>query len=524
MAFCPLAFPSLPALAATRAERLFWCFIALHLVLWTLLPAWSSPNAPLDVIEGYAWGHEWLIGTYKHPPMQAWCLEIMTILTGRAAWAPFLASQIAVVVAFWAVWRTGRRIMSETQALIGVLLLEGVIYYNFTSPEFNPNVLQLAFWALIAGSFHRAVKENHLRDWLLLGVWGAGGLYAKYSTVLLLGVLGFLVLIRPEARRCLKGIGPYLALLTATLLFLPHLVWLWHNDFLPLTYIRERLQAAGPATRYIAPSVLFPIFLLSPVVFVVGQILALLPATLLFLVLDGAPDARRADEGISKFDQAFLAAVTFVPMILTLMMAIGFGYKIHDMWGAPFFNFAGLWAVAKFYPATARIGPRFVTAWTIIFLAGLLGYAGSNFLTPYIDHKAMRVHFPGSALAQQIDEAWHRRFATPLTYVVGDTWAGGNVAYYAPERPHLFINADTAISPWIDPDDVRKRGAVLVWCEKHCVRNSEGMPAFVHERFPQAELQKPLEIPRQTEADIPPVVIGWAIQKPGDGGQKTEDR
>jgi hypothetical protein len=47
-----LARISLPALAATRAERLFWCFIGLHLVLWTLLPAWSKPDAPLDAIEG----------------------------------------------------------------------------------------------------------------------------------------------------------------------------------------------------------------------------------------------------------------------------------------------------------------------------------------------------------------------------------------------------------------------------------------------------------------------------------------
>src|SRR5271168_2819822 len=73
--------------------RLFWVFAATHLALWTIIPTLVSPNAPLDVIEGYAWGHEWLIGTHKHPPMQAWWLGALAILTGRAAWAHFLASQ-----------------------------------------------------------------------------------------------------------------------------------------------------------------------------------------------------------------------------------------------------------------------------------------------------------------------------------------------------------------------------------------------------------------------------------------------
>ena len=153
----------------------FWGFALLHFLLWTLVPWSVNPNAPLDVIEGYAWGHEWLIGTYKHPPMQAWWLEILAILTDHASWVHFLASQIAVVVAFWAVWDTARHLMNGTKALLGVLLLEGVIYFNFTSTEFNPNVLLLPFWSLICRSYYRAIKFDKISDWLLLGLWIAGG-------------------------------------------------------------------------------------------------------------------------------------------------------------------------------------------------------------------------------------------------------------------------------------------------------------------------------------------------------------
>jgi 4-amino-4-deoxy-L-arabinose transferase-like glycosyltransferase len=505
---------TIPVQATVKPERVFWIFIVLHLVLWTTLPAITSPNAPLDVIEGYAWGREWLWGTYKHPPMQAWILEILATVTDRASWAHFLGSQLAVIIAFWAVWDTGRKIMGETQALIGTMLLEGIIYYNFTSTEFNPNVLQLTFWALTAWSFYRAVKNNHVLDWFLLGIWGAAGLYTKYSTALLLGVFVVMIATRPEARRCLKKPGPYIAALTTILLFLPHMYWLQQHDYLPFTYLHDRLQSSGPATKFVTPPDFFPTFLMSPIVFVIAQILALLPATLLFLFLKKQGQNAPKQKIISNFDRAFLAAVTFVPMTLTLLLSMCFGFKIHDMWGAPFFNFAGLWAISKFYPEGARMNLRFFSAWVIIFFAGVFGFAGTNYLTPYINLKPLRIHFAGRAVAETVDRAWHEHYNEPLKYVIGNTWGAGNVAYYAHERPHLYINGDPGISTWIDPEDVKKHGGVIVWCMDYCIGHGEATPEYIHTSFPQAQIQEPLKVLRKTDAEIPPVVIGWAIVPP----------
>ncbi len=126
-----------------RPERLFWSFLAVHLFAWTVVPATVQPNLPLDVIEGLAWGREWQWGYHKHPPLQAWLLELAARATGKAAWSAFLLSQLSITVCFWAVWRLAREIVDPPGALLSVLLLEGVYYFNYTSPEFNPNVLQL---------------------------------------------------------------------------------------------------------------------------------------------------------------------------------------------------------------------------------------------------------------------------------------------------------------------------------------------------------------------------------------------
>jgi hypothetical protein len=500
---------TLAAVAAKHPERFFWVFALTHLLLWTILPSLTSPNAPLDVIEGYAWGREWLLGTYKHPPMQSWWLQILAVLTDRAPWAHFLASQIAIVCTFWGVWQTGRRMMSETAALVGVILLESIVYYNFTSTEFNPNVLQLPFWALIGLSFHRVIKDNKLKDWLLLGIWSAGGLYSKYSTGLLLITLMLLVFAQPVARQRLKNIGPYLSVIVAVLIFLPHLIWLRNHDFLPFTYALDRLHESK--------SHVLPQFILSPLVLFAGQFVVLLSFLLLFLVFYGRKGVDR-DVRTDAFDKTFLDVMAFGPFLLMFVLASVFGFAIHDMWGTPFWSFLGLWAINRFRPSFSPESlTRFVYASAVISAAILFFYVGSNILAPYLDTRTKRIHFPGNALARYVTDVWHDRYHAPLRFAIGDTWPAGNIGYYAAERPHVFIFGDKTISPWIKSADLEKYGGVIVWCVRHCMgqqEQAEDLPDFVHERFPQAEIQPTFSLERQTEADIPPVRMGWAILPP----------
>jgi len=66
-------------------------------------------------------------------------------------------------------------------------------------------------------------------------------------------------------------------------------------------------------------------------------------------------------------------------------------------------------------------------------------------------------------LAETVTQRWRDKFATPLPYVGGGEFATNNIAVYSPDRPRAIVHADLGISPWIDPDDLKRRGAVLVW-------------------------------------------------------------
>lgn len=490
------------------AQQLFWLFVLLHLTLWISIPALVSPNPPLDVIEGYVWGHEWPIGTYKHPPMQAWWLESLYYLTGHLSWAHFIASQIAIVIAFWAVWQTGLCLAGERKALIGVLLLEGIVYYNYTSPEFNPNLMQLPFWALISLFYYRSIRDNKIIDWALLGICAAGGLYSKYSTALLLMSLFILTVARPESRRKLLNPGPYIAIAIASFLFLPHFLWLLDNHFLPFNYAEDRLRRPIDST-------IIHSYVLAPLYFIGSQILACLPAILIFVALLGHRKPLH-ETVFSKFDRAFITTITFGPFGMLLIMASFFGLQIRDMWATPFWNFLGLWALLYYRPVLAGYALyRFALSGLVITSFLLAMCIGQALLWPFLTSKALRIHFPGKHLAENINIEWENRYHKHLSYVVGDSWPAGNVAYFEHGRAHVLIEGNYTFSPWINPADLKHEGAVLVWCIQACATSNfkDETPAFVA-KFPNAVIQPPLVLDKRTLTPVKPVTIGWAILPP----------
>ncbi len=484
----------------------FWLIAGIYFACWTVIPTLSIANVPIDTLEGYAWGHEWQLGSYKHPPLAAWILEALAVITHRASWAHFFANEASVFIAFWAVWQTGKRIVGERAALIAVGLLAVVPYYNILIPEFNPNVLQLPFWALIGWSFHRAVKDNKTIDWLALGLWSAAGMYSKYRTALLLLALIALMLGHPDARKCLKSKGPWLTIAFGLALMMPHLIWLYKNHFMPFTYAEDRFQ--HPHDHFD--------FIIVPIRFIFWQALTLLPAILLYAAAFGKPRPATATEKGIPFDKAFIYAVAFGPALITAFIAMGTEDVIRNMWATPDWNFIGLWAVVTFAPAfSAPHLRRFAKVWTLLFVFGLVGFVYVEALAPYVTHKVKRINFSGKLFALQISQDWHERYHTPLRYVVGDTWIGGNIAYYAPDRPHLLIYGNYKISPWIKPTEIQKDGGVIVWCGMNCdVHDHRGIPPYIRTEFPQAQLQKALIFPQGTHAKVPLGMINWAIIPP----------
>jgi hypothetical protein len=57
----------------------------------------------------------------------------------------------------------------------------------------------------------------------------------------------------------------------------------------------------------------------------------------------------------------------------------------------------------------------------------------------------------------------------------------------------------------------------IVWCGAHCdTQDQAPPPAYIHDEFPQAQIQPPLIFPQNTGAKVPDGMVEWAILPPQD--------
>ena len=223
-------------IAKKNISNNFVIFLFLHLVIWTLVPALSNVNLPLDTIEALAWGSNLDWGFNKHPPFSAFAVEFFFKIFGNNDWAYYFLSQIFVLTSFFFVWKFSNEILEDkTYSLLSVFLLAGVYFYNFTTPEFNVNVSQLPFWALSVYFFWKSLNYNKNIDWILFGVFSALGFLSKYLFIyILIALFVFFVLNFKKYKKSLKGY--FLSILISLILLIPHFIWLFENNFVTILY------------------------------------------------------------------------------------------------------------------------------------------------------------------------------------------------------------------------------------------------------------------------------------------------
>ena len=176
-------------------NRLFFCFLFTHLMIWTLVPSITNHNLPLDTIEALAWGSNLDWGFNKHPPISALMVKIFYQIFGAQDWAYYFLSQLFVIISFYFVFKLSKEILSDKKlAMLSVLLLEGIYFYNFTSPEFNVNVCTLPFWAMTSYYAYKCIKNNLVKDHIILGIIAGLGFLSKYLFIyLLIGIKVFYI-------------------------------------------------------------------------------------------------------------------------------------------------------------------------------------------------------------------------------------------------------------------------------------------------------------------------------------------
>ena len=248
--------------------KFYLLFLSLHLIIWTLVPSLTNENLPLDTIEALAWGSNLDWGFNKHPPFSAFAVEIFYQIFGNKDWAYYLLSQIFVLTAFIVVFKFAYDFFDNFNfAFLSIILLEGIFFYNYTTPEFNVNISQLPFWASAIYFSWRCIKNEKTFDYILLGFFMGLGFLSKYLFLYLILGIKFLF-IYLIIKKKIKSFNFLLVGPVALITIFPHLIWLFQNDFITLNY---GFQRAGLEQND------FSDHLILPFLFITKQIGILIP-------------------------------------------------------------------------------------------------------------------------------------------------------------------------------------------------------------------------------------------------------
>ena len=412
--------------------NLFYIFITIHLILWTLIPSLTNSNLPLDTIEALAWGSNLDWGFNKHPPLSALFPEIVYQVFGAQDWAYYLLSQIFVVTAFIVIFKFAEELFkNKTLSLISIFLLEGIYFYNFTTPEFNVNVCQLPFWALcVYYSWKVFNKKNiNFKDSFLLGVFASLGFLSKYLFIYLLLAIVLLFIYSIFIKKNKKFDFKYLISLEVFMVLLvPHIIWLTNNDYITISYglARSGLESTSLLDH-----------ILHPLTFLVKQFGILIPFFIMsfFLIKKFKFKILFRDKKL-----LFLIFINLMPIGLMFLTSMITGSKIRTMWMTPFYLFIGVLIV---YIFQAQINLKklnnFISIFIILFIFSPFAYAYIS-----ITEKNKRTDYPGKQIAIKTQYAWNQDHKDPINIVLGDEWLAGNLSYHLKSRPTWegFITKD----------------------------------------------------------------------------------
>ena len=404
-------------------NNLIYIFITTHLFVWTLVPTITNNNLPLDIIEALAWGSNLDWGFNKHPPGSAFFPELFYQIFGSQDWAYYFLSQIFVVISFFVVFKFAEEIFkNKILSLISVLLLEGIYFYNYTTPEFNVNVCQLPFWSLTVYFSWKVLnqKKIDIKDCILLGIFAAIGFLSKYLFVYLLVAIDFsflyIIFIKKEKKFDYKYLISFVVFLV---LLVPHLIWLIDNDYITITY---GLGRTGLENSNFLNHLTFPL------IFIVKQIGILLPFLIMsfFLITKFKFKINLKDRKL-----LFLIFINLVPIGLMFLTSMILGAKIKTMWMTPFYLFIGVLIVYVFQTQiNFKKLNSFFTVFLILFIFSPFAYAYVS-----LSKTDKRTDYPGKEIAQKIQLEWNKNFKDSINVVLGNEWDAGNLSYHLTSQP-----------------------------------------------------------------------------------------
>ena len=493
-------------LLTLRPAQQLYLLILSQVFFWTLIPYLSNQTLPLDVIrEGLSWGQEWQAGYHKHPPFVSWITNIFYEAFGDLG--PYFLSQASIGLTYYFSFRTSRFYLCEQHSFLATLMLLGVYYFSWPSPEFNHNVAQMPIWASLIFLFHRVIFYDDRKAWLFIGAVIGLGALIKYSVFILPFLMLAYLFASHKLLHTFRTPEVYVGSLVALFIVYPHALWLHENNFITFGYLNERANGSGDKNVFV-----------GGVKFLMAQLADHLPM-MIGLAVTGVLKLKYwslPEKGFKEIRVLMLFGVG--PALLTVLISVLSGMGLRDMWGAPMWSLSGT-LVMVFISKNIDDGhfcKILFCFWSLFLIVACL-HGLSNKYGSLVTGKLKRTDWPATTIATKFSNNWVTKTGCPLRIVAGENWLAGLVSAKAPRRPSVWINADFQLAPWITEDQVRSEGALFLWLpddkDQHRLLERAAQFGLINREEPE-HFEWPINYKRET------IKINWAYISPQNCSSK----
>ena len=226
----------------------------------------------------------------------------------------------------------------------------------------------------------------------------------------------YLIFIKKEKKFDFKYL---ISLEVFFVVLIPHLIWLYNNDFITITY---GLARAGLEHSSFIDHIMYP------AIFLLKQMGIIIPFFILVWLL-----VKKIKFKINFQDKnlLFLLTINILPIFFIFLTSLIIGSKIRTMWMTPFYLFFGTLFV---YLLQTQINikklKKFMIGFLFFFFLSPALYA---YVSMTKDFK--RTDYLGKEIAIKTQYAWDQQFNSTINVVLGDEWNAGNLSYHLKSRP-----------------------------------------------------------------------------------------
>ncbi|MDO6388030.1 glycosyltransferase family 39 protein [Uliginosibacterium sp. 31-12] len=236
-----IRFASEEARPSTRLAQA-WLLLLL-LALLTAYRLWIIPRLGvtlyIDEAQYWTWAQHLDWGYFSKPPLVAWLIAASTAVFGDGLLAVKLPSLLLYPATAWLMFRLGEKLFDARIGFRTGLAFALIPIVSALGLAVSTDAPLLFCWAAAMLCLLHAIERDRLRDWLLLGAIVGIGIMAKYTMAAFAASATLYLLGDAKRRRVFAHPGLWAAIVLASLIVLPNIVWNWANDFPTLRHTAD---------------------------------------------------------------------------------------------------------------------------------------------------------------------------------------------------------------------------------------------------------------------------------------------